>query len=163
MKDYWQYKTVHYWANVVRNKQAFCMNADFFKTAEVVLPREVGIAKIWEVIPPETLHWMQTRTEPYERQLDLQGDYAMIWLNLWNHTPIRETIREVLLTAARNWLAVAERGGIGPSVGPVLSPRQEAEICVRKGLLNPPDPILLPEAVEEFYKLATTVQEYAGR
>ena len=22
MMDYWQYKTVHYWANVVRNKQA---------------------------------------------------------------------------------------------------------------------------------------------
>ena len=66
----------------------------------------------------------------------------------------RESIREVLLAAARNWLAVAERGGIGPSGGPVLSPRQEAEICVRKGLLNPPDPILLPEAVEEFYKLA---------
>ena len=40
MMDYWQYKTVHYWANVVRNKQAFCMSADFFKTAEVVLPRE---------------------------------------------------------------------------------------------------------------------------
>ena len=87
----------------------------------------------------------------------------MIWLNLWNHTPIRETIREVLLTAARNWLAVAERGGIGPSGGPVLSPRQEAQICVQKGLLNPPAPILLPEAVEEFYKLATSVQEYAGR
>ena len=41
MMDYWQYKTVHYWANVVRNKQAFCMNADFFKTAEVVLPEAV--------------------------------------------------------------------------------------------------------------------------
>ena len=153
--DYLQYKAVHYWMNIVRNKLAFCTSADFFRTVETVLSRERGIPVLWERIPHEAMHGLLNSTDSYHERLDLNGDYARIWFVLWNNPATREAVREILREAAQDWLYAAERDGIGNVPASPLGAHEEADLCVRRGLLFPPNPYVLPEERELFLKLAT--------
>jgi len=153
MIGYWEYKAVHYWMNIVRNKRAFCTSADFFRMVDVVLPRERGISALWERLP-EALHELQNSADNYRERLDLNGEYARIWFVLWNNQPTREAVREILRQAAQDWLYAAERGGIDNVPASLLGAQEEADLCVRRGLLVPPDPYVLPEEREQVLKLA---------
>jgi len=155
MTDYGQYKAVHYWMNIVRNKRAFCTSAGFFRMVAVVLPRERGISALWERLSREVLHELQNSADPYRERLDLNGDYARIWFVLWNNQPTREAVREMLLEAAQDWLCAAERGGIDNVPALPLGAQEEADLCVQHGLLVPPDPYVLPEEREQVLKMAT--------
>jgi len=156
MTDYWQYKAVHYWMNIVRNKRAFCTSADFFRMVAAVLPRERGISALWERVPREVLHELQNCADLYRERLNLNGDYARIWFVLWNNQPTREAVREMLLEAAEDWLYAAERGGVGNVPASPPGAQEEADLCVQKGLLFPPDPYVLPEERSQFVQLATS-------
>ena len=155
MTGYLQYKAVHYWMNIVRNKQSFCTSADFFRTVEILLPRERGIATLWEKVPRDAMHDLLNSTDSYRERLDLNGDYARIWFVLWNNPPTRETAREILLETAQNRRYAAERGGVGNRSATPLEAREEVDLCVQRGLLFSPDPYVLPEERELFLKLAT--------
>jgi len=155
MIDYWEYKAVHYWMNIVRNKRAFCTSADFFRMVGVVMPRERGIPLLWERLPREVLHELQNSTDPYRERLDLNGDYERIWFVLWNNQPTREAVREMLLEAAQDWLYAAERGGIGNVPASPHGAQEEVDLCAQRGLLVPPDPYVLPEEREQVLKMAT--------
>lgn len=150
MIDYWQYKAVHYWLNTVKNRRAYCLDAEFFRPAVTVIAREEAVRRIWALLPKELLHVLQTRDEPYLDRLDFSASLESIIQVLWNHAPCRETVRGLLLQAAHEWLATAERGGIAEVPSERIAPSDEVEICVRKNLLVPPGICESPDALRGY-------------
>ena len=65
MVDYWQYKAVHYWANVISRKRTFCLDEGFFKVAEVLCEKERIIELIRGEMTEELLHEMQNESVSY--------------------------------------------------------------------------------------------------
>jgi len=154
MVDYWHYKSVLYWSNVVKGKQTFCLNPMFFKTAEAVMGREELVEAVWNRIPPDVLHELQTVSETYRHRLDFNEPQEEILLVLWNANATRGVVREILLERALAWLSGAEREGVGVGPDPWPGAAVEAALCVDRGLLVPPGPCEDKEELRSFLNLA---------
>ena len=155
MIGYLRYRSVLYWMNVVKNRESFCMNPAFFATAETVVSREEAIAAIRNVVPDETLLWLQTHDDSQEKRLDFTSRMQDILCSIWNHAPSREALRGVLLAAARKWLTLAESEGVEAAQPYPQDARREILQCIESGLLVPPCPSMGGEELEMFVRQAT--------
>lgn len=154
MVDYWHYRSVLYWSNVVRGKQTFCLDSRFFSTAGTVVGRDELVRIVKERIPAETLHELQTLSEVYKHRLDFNESEEKILLSLWNASPAREAVREILLERAQIWLEGARGEGVGQGPVPWPGAAVEAALCVDHGVLFPPSPCVGPEEKRAFLVLA---------
>ncbi len=138
MVGYLRYRAVLYWMNIVRRRESYCMNPAFFSTAETILSRDETLSLLRETIPEDILSWLQTNPAPNVRHLDFSSSVPDILCTVWNHTPCRETLRNVLLDAAHRWLAISESEGIEAAPENPLEARAEIAKCIDDGLIVPP-------------------------
>lgn len=138
MVDYWQYKAVHYWTNVISRKRTFCLDEGFFKVAEILCDKEWLVEMIRGEMTEELLHEMQNESVSYRPKLDFSSGSASILNALWNNGSSRDGVRRLLLKVAMEWFAKCEREGVGESGLPApVGVRKEVEMCIEKGLLVP--------------------------
>lgn len=154
MIGYLRYRSVLYWMNVVKNRESFCMNPAFFATAETVISRDKAIAAIRNAVPDGTLLWLQTHDDSHEKRLDFTSRMQDVLCTIWNHAPSRETLRGVLLTAARKWLTLAESEGVEAAPSQPQDARSEIMQCLESGSLIPPVPGIGGEEMEMFVRQA---------
>jgi len=133
--DYWQYKAVHHWMSRIAKRQTYCLASTFFGVVSVILSREEIFSRIWDSVDANVLHALQTRTEPYLKRLNLAGPAEDVLLVLWNHAPTRETIRGLLVAAARDWLVRVEKEGIGGFPAKPLTDEEEIRYLESHGFL----------------------------
>lgn len=159
MVDYWQYKAVHYWANVISRKRTFCLDEGFFKVAEVLCDKERLIELIRGEMTEELLHEMQNESVSYRPKLDFSSGRASILNTLWNNGSSRDGVRQLLLKVVMEWFAKCEREGVGESGLPApVGVRKEVEMCIEKGLLIPSCGPDSPAERQLFIKLASCFQ-----
>ena len=138
MVDYWHYKAVHYWTNVIKRKRTFCLDARFFGIVETFCEKAWLIELIRAEMPEALLHEMQNESVSYRPKLDFESDVADMLNTLWNNGACRDDLRRLLLKVALDWFAKSEREGIGGSgLSSPVGVRKEVEMCIEKGLLVP--------------------------
>lgn len=159
MVNYWHYKAVHYWANVLTRKRTFCLDAGFFRIVETFCVKDWLVELIRGEMPETLLHEMQNESVSYRPKLDFGSDIASILTALWNNASCRDDLRRLLLKVAMDWFERSERDGIADSGLPSsVGVRKEVEMCIEKGLLVPS---CGPDSVAErglFVKLASSFQ-----
>ena len=156
MVDYWQYKAVHYWTNVISRKRTFCLDEGFFKVAELHCDTEWRVEMIRGEMTEELLHEMQNESVSYRPKLDFTSGSASILNALWNNGSSRDGVRRLLLKVAMEWFAKCEREGVGESGLPApVGVRKEVVMCIEKGLLIPSCGPDSPAERQLFIKLAS--------
>ena len=156
MVGYLRYRAVWYWLNVIRRRESYCMNAAFFFTARIFLTREELVALIRQRIDDGLLRRLQeTSQPPYRSRLEFDGGIEDILCAIWNTLTTRAQLREILISAAGQWLAQAAEEGVEPTV-PSADAEQEIEECMSEGLLVPPTACDMPDERAAFVKVAAT-------